>query len=173
MNMTRCLLPILTALGAAGLVVAAGQRTLAAEEEGDQYIEEATTRVEFVIVKSTGSYDEARRIAVDAAKRLRVPMKLRDLAPVSKGGLSFPEAVCEKNGWDAPCYVARGRFDDGVYVSIEHTSGYPEFRPNLYIVVVASGRKGTALIKKTARDAKKVFPDAYMRVAQVYMGCIH
>lgn len=171
--MTRCLLQILTAISAAALAVTAGHRALASEEQSDEYIKEATTQVEFVIVKSTSSYDEARRIAVEAAKGLRVPMKLRDLAPASKGGLSFPEAVCEKNGWDAPCYVARGRYDDGVYVSIEHTSGYPEFKPNLYIVVVASGRKGTVPIKKTARDAKKIFPDAYVRVAQVYIGCIH
>jgi hypothetical protein len=171
--MIRCLLQILTAISAGALAVAAGHRALASEEDADQYIKEATAQVEFVIVKSTISYDEARRIAGEASRRLRVPMKLRDLAPASKGGLSFPKAICEENGWDAPCYVARGRNDDGAYVSIEHTSGYPEFKPNLYIVVVASDRKGSALIKRTAREAQKIFPDAYTRVAQVYMGCIH
>src|SRR5262249_43731746 len=30
---------------------------------------------------------------------------------------------------DAPCYVARGRFDDGFYVSIEHSSGYRAVLP--------------------------------------------
>jgi hypothetical protein len=171
--MIRRLLQILTAISAAATPVGACHRALASEEDADRYIKEATAQVEFVIVKSTANYDEARGIAAEASKRLRAPMKLRDLAPTSKGGLSFPKGICEENGWDSPCYVARGRYDDGAYVSIEHTSGYPEFKPNFYIVVVASDRKGSALIKKTAREAQKIFPDAYTRVAQVYMGCIH
>jgi len=171
--MTRRLLQTLIAISAAALPAAVAHRALASEEDVAEYIKEATAQVEFVIVKSTVNYDEARRIAAEASRRLREPMKLRDLSPTSKGGLSFAKAICEENGWDAPCYVARGRYDDGAYVSIEHTSGYPEFKPNLYIVVVASDRKGSALIKKAASEAQKIFPDSYRRVAQVYMGCIH
>jgi len=124
-------------------------------------------------MKSTANYHEALDMATQASKRLRQPMKLRDLSPTSQGGLSFPKAVCEENGWDAPCYVARGRYDDGAYVSIEPTSGYPEFKPILYIVIVVSGPKGGALTKNTKRKARKIFHDAYARVAGVYMGCIH
>ena len=171
--MIRRLFQTLLAVGTAGLPVSPGHRALASEENVAQYSQEATAQVEFVIVKSTVNYDEARTTAAEASRRLRLPMKLRDLSPTPEGGLSFPKAICEKSGWDAPCYVARGRYDDGAYVSIEHTSGYPEFKPNLYIVVVASDRKGSALTKKAARAARKVFPDAYARVAQVYLGCIH
>jgi hypothetical protein len=136
-------------------------------------LKEATVQVEFVIVKSTANYQEARRMAMKAATSLRIPLKLRDLSPTPKGGLSFPDKVCEENGWDAPCYVARGRFDDGEYVSVEHTSAYPEFKPNLYIVMVASSHKGDPSIKKFERAARRIFPDAYARVAGVYIGCMH
>ncbi len=87
---------ILTAVSAVALSMAAGNRALASEAEIDRDIREATALVEFVIVRSTSSYDEARRTAVEAAKRLRLPMDLRDLAPTLEGGLTFPKAVCEE-----------------------------------------------------------------------------
>lgn len=144
-----------------------------AEQGVADHIKEQTLRKEFVITKSTPNYEEARRAATEAARRLRVPLKLRDLAPDGNGRLTFPKKLCEENGWDAPCYVARGRFDDGSYVSIEHSSGYPEFKQNLFIVVVASGPKGSDTTRRAERAAKSVFPDAYARIAMVYMGCIH
>jgi hypothetical protein len=155
------------------MLLAAPLTASQAEQSVADYIKEQTLRKEFVITKSTQDYEEARRAATEAARRLRVPLRLRDLAPDGNGKLTFPEKVCEENGWDAPCYVARGRSDDGFYISIEHSSGYPEFRQNLFIVVVASGPKGSAITKRAERVAKSVFPDAYARIAAVYMGCIH
>ena len=44
-----------------------------AMEEGADYIKSATVEKDFVIVKSTASYRDARRAAEDAARRLGVP----------------------------------------------------------------------------------------------------
>ena len=145
----------------------------AGESEAERYIREATINVEFVIVKSTPSYAEAHRTALDASRRLGLKLDLRDLSPSENGGLSFPKASCEADGWTAPCYVARGRYDAGVYVSIEYSNAYSEFKPGLYLVIVASGRRGEAPTRKALEKAKSVYPDAYAKVAGVYMGCMH
>ena len=34
-----------------------------------------------------------------------------------KSGLSFSSKQCEENGWDYPCYISRGRYDDGEFVT--------------------------------------------------------
>jgi hypothetical protein len=143
------------------------------ESEVDAYIREATVKVEFVIAKSTGSYAEAHRVALDASKRLSLRLDLRDLSPTRGGGLSFPKAICEADGWEAPCYVARGRGDDGAYVSIESSNAYSEFRRGLYVVMLASGQKADPEVRKVLATAKGSFPDAYSKVAGVYMGCMH
>jgi hypothetical protein len=121
------------ALAALGANASSVGEARAVESEVDEYIKQATVQVEFVIVKSTADYKEAARFAAEASRRLGLPLKLRDLRPTVKGGLSFPKGVCEENGWESPCYLARGRYDDGSYVSIEHTSGYPEFKPGLSV----------------------------------------
>lgn len=170
--MARRLRQNLIALSIFALSLATGHQVLANEADAAQDSKEATTQVEFVIVHSTANYAAARRIAAKAAERLRVPLKLRDLAPTSKGGLTFPQAYCEENHQDFPCYVPRGRYDEGMYVSIEHTSAYPEFKPNLYIVVVASDSLASVLVKKAVRESKRLFPDTYTRIARIYIGCM-
>jgi hypothetical protein len=50
-----------------------------AEQSATDYIKEQTIRKEFVITKSTPKYEDARRTAIEAARRLRVPLKLRNL----------------------------------------------------------------------------------------------
>jgi hypothetical protein len=142
-------------------------------EEGAEYIKSATVEKDFVIVKSTASYREARRAAEDAARRLSVRVDLRDLSPHSGGGLTFSRKECEDGAFDYPCYVARGRGDDGFYVSVEYSTAYAGFRPGLYVVIVASDAKGGQIAADAVRAARKVFKDAYVRRTGVYMGCIH
>jgi hypothetical protein len=157
-------------IGAALLMTAAAN---AGKSEAEQYIREATIKVEFVIVKSTPSYAEAHRTALDASKRLGLKLDLRDLSPTENGGLSFPKASCEADGWTSPCYVARGRHDAGVYVSVEYSNAYSDFKPGLYLVIVASGRRGEPPTRKALERARSVYPDAYAKIAGVYMGCMH
>lgn len=161
------------------LVLAAETRQIserelqAAMDESAEYIKAATIEKEFVIVKSTPAYGEARRAAVDAAKRLGVRLDLRELSPHRRGGLTFPRKECEDSAFDYPCYVARGRDDDGFYVSVEYSTAYAGFRPGLYVVIVASDEKGGPIAMDAAIKAKKLFKDAYVRRTGVYMGCIH
>jgi hypothetical protein len=143
------------------------------ESDAETYVAEATMKVEFVIVKSTASYAEAHRVALDASKRLGLRLDLRDLSPTKGGGLSFPKAMCEDDGWETPCYVARGREDAGAYVSIESSNAYSEFKPGFYVVMLASGQKGDSEVRKVLAKARTVLPDTYAKVASVYMGCMH
>jgi len=128
---------------------------------------------DFVIVRSTAKYEEARRVATEAARRLQIPLNLRDLAPHPSLGLTFPRKDCEDGRFEYPCYIARGRGDDGFYVSIEYSSAYPGFKPGLYVVIVASEDKGGSVVKRAAKAARKIFRDAYTRRTGVYMGCMH
>jgi hypothetical protein len=144
-----------------------------AREESAALIKMQTVEKDSVIVKSTAAYKDARRVAVDAAQRLGLPLDLRGLAPHRGSGLTFSREECKGGAFDYPCYVARGRSDDGAYVSVEYSTAYDGFRPGLYIVVIAGDSAGGDLAKRSAQAAKKVFRDAYVRRTGVYLGCIH
>ena len=127
----------------------------------------------FLILKSTPNYDEALAAAREAAKDLGVALALRHLSPNATSGLTLPrkdcfDAVAGRIDW--PCYYARGRFDDGAYVSIEYSSAYKEFRGGQYIVIGASG---TAVTRALVKKAQRFVPDAYVKSTKVYLGCMH
>ena len=50
--------------------------------------------------------------------------------------------MCEENGWDYPCYVARGRYDDGAYLSVEPSAAYDGLKAGYFVVIAASGYPG-------------------------------
>ena len=127
----------------------------------------------FVILKSTSSYAEALSFTTTAATRLAVKLDLRELSANKKLGLTFPKAWCEGEWGEYPCYIPRGRHDDGVYLSIEHSSGYKGFTPGLYIVIMANGYKGDEQLGAALARARSVYPDAYAKTTSVYMGCMH
>jgi hypothetical protein len=130
-------------------------------------------RKSFVILKSTPSYAEARALAADAAERLAIRLDLRDLTPDADVGLTFSQDACNNEFGAFPCYVPRGRWDDGVYVSIEHSSSYEGFEEGLYIVVLASGSPRDRGIGAALRRARSEYPAASVKTAPVYLGCIH
>jgi hypothetical protein len=130
-------------------------------------------RKSFVIIKATPSYAEARTAAAAAAERLAIRMDLRDLAPDGAVGLTFPEEACKNEFGEFPCYVPRGRWDDGVYLSIEHSSSYEGFGEGLYMVMLASGSPRDRAIGAAVRRAKGLYPDVVVKTAPVYLGCIH
>ena len=96
-------------------------------------------RKSFVVIKATPSYAEARALAVAAAERLAIRLDLRELVPDATVGLTFSQDACASEFGEFPCYVPRGRWDDGVYLSVEHSSSYEGFEEGLYVVVLASG----------------------------------
>ena len=130
-------------------------------------------RKSFVIIKATHDYAEARALAAAAAEKLAIRLDLRDLAPDREVGLTFPEDACKNEFGEFPCYVPRGRWDDGVYLSIEHSSSYEGFEEGLYMVVLASGAPRDRAIGAAVRRAKGAYPDVVVKTAPVYLGCIH
>lgn len=124
----------------------------------------------FVIVQSTKKYNEAKATAKKAALQLALPVDLRGLKPNKETGLTYADSVCADEG-GYPCYIARGRYDDGNFVSIEWSNAISGFAKGYYVVIVGAGAKEeTALLLK---KAKKVFKDAYVKQAEVYIGCMH
>ena len=130
-------------------------------------------RKAFVILKATPSYAEARGVAMSAAERLAIRLDLRELVPDHEMGLTFSEEACKNEFGEFPCYVPRGRWDDGVYISVEHSSSYEGLEEGRYIVVLASGAPRDRSIGAAVRRARDSFPDVTVRTAPVYLGCIH
>ena len=131
-------------------------------------------RKHFVILKATPSYAEARAVAVAAAERLAIRLDLRELVPDVSVGLTFSQDACASEFGAFPCYVPRGRWDDGVYLSVEHSSSYEGFEEGLYVVMLASGsapgsddRRGPCAARKAST------PTLTVKTAPVYLGCIH
>lgn len=134
-------------------------------QEAQPYIKKS-----FVIVQSTKSYAAAKLTAEKAAKQLQQQLDLRELRPNKKTGLTFTDSVCENEG-GYPCYIARGRYDDGDFVSIEWSNAINGFAKGYYVVIAGAGSKEeTAVLLK---KAKKFFKDAYVKQAEVYIGCMH
>ena len=134
-------------------------------QEGQPFVKNS-----FVIVQSTKNYDKAKTEAVKASQQLHQKLDLRELTPNKKSGLTYAEKICEdEDGY--PCYIARGRYDDGDYVSIEWSNAFTGFTKGYYIVVIYSGTKTAAdtILKK----AKTVFKEAYAKQSSVYVGCMH
>ncbi len=128
----------------------------------------------FLIIHSTHNYKEARGVAEESSKKLGLELKLRDLLENSKIGLTFPKDICKDNDWEYPCYIARGRYDDGLYVSVEYSNAYSGFAEGLYIVIVLGDFKSSdQYLLETLRKAKMYYPDAYVKSTKVYLGCIH
>ncbi|HEY4187919.1 MAG TPA: hypothetical protein VGP07_22780 [Polyangia bacterium] len=127
----------------------------------------------FVILKSTSSYRDARSFADVAARDLNVKLDLRGLARSSKLGLTFSRSQCIGDFGEFPCYAPRGRFDDGVYVSVEYSTGYKGFKKGLYIVVLANGSTGADEVRNALQKAKAKYADAYVKDTAVYLGCVH
>lgn len=127
----------------------------------------------FVIVRSTTDYAEAKRFAARAADQLGIPLDLRDLVLDARHGMTFTRESCEVSAWEYPCFAPRGRWDDGIYVSVEPSDAYSTFRPGYFVVVAASGPPRSNGVAFTAGKARAAFPDAYVKDADVYHGCMH
>jgi hypothetical protein len=58
-------------------------------------------------------------------------------------------------------------------VSIEYSSGYKGFQGGLYIVILANGGGEDENVAAAFRRAHAVYPDAYVKITPVYLGCVH
>jgi len=128
---------------------------------------------EFVILKSTPAFKEATQSAAKAAAALGVALNLRGLSPELRTGLTLSREDCARSELPYPCYVPRGRWDDGVYVSVEWSSEYAFSARGLYVVMVASGAAGSGETRRMLEATRRFYPDAYAKQARVYVGCAH
>jgi len=112
---------------------------------------------------------QAKKVATASGYKL----DLRGLKPAAGTGLSFDDTICTAEFGEAPCYVARGRYDDGVYVSIEYSTAYEGFRPGYYIVVAASANLGNTIVAPALAKVRRIVPSAYVKKSKVYMCCMH
>ena len=133
--------------------------------------DEPYVKTTFCIILSTKSYAEAKTFAETASKQTSIKLDLRSLSPIKKEGLTMPKKDCEENGFEYPSYVARGRSDNGEYISIEYSNAYTEFAKGYYIVVASSGDKKKC--NSTLLKVKKIYKTAYLKESLVYVGCMH
>ena len=122
----------------------------------------------YLIIQSTKSYSAAMYTAKQASTALGFPIDYRGYVFDFKEGL---KDTIKCGCGEIHEYVPRGRYDDGNYISIEHTNSFTEFTDGYYIVVAASGNRDklTPLLPK----AREFLADAYIKDAEVYIGCMH
>ncbi len=142
--------------------------SLQAQTDPDCYVTN-----DFLIAGSHTDYPAALKQAKKVAAATGYTLDLRGLKPAKGTGLSFADSVCSEEFGGAPCYVARGRYDDGVYVSIEYSSAYEGFRPGYYIVVAASANVGNTMVAPALAEVRRSVPSAYVKKSKVYMCCMH
>jgi hypothetical protein len=136
---------------------------------------------DFLIILSTKDYDSALLTAQNASKALGIELDLRSLSPTNDAlwGLTLPADTCFKyrgdlnDQKDSTCYIARGRYYDGVYISVEYSSAYQSFAPGYYIVMVYSSSKGDNELGTVLKGVQAQYPDAYIKTSKVYMCCSH
>jgi len=132
-------------------------------------IEAQSVKKHFLIAKSTKSYTEAKAFARHLADMSHIKLDLRQMQYNKDIGLTQSASICGESNFDYPCYWSRGRYDDGVYISIEYSDAYLGFSKGYYIVVVASGM----YVKSTLKKIKPLVKDAYIKSTKIYMGCMH
>jgi hypothetical protein len=142
--------------------------SVGAQEDTSMYVKK-----DFLILMSTKSYPAALAKAKQVAASEHISLQLRGLAEHKTSGLSYSQKECEKEELDYPSYYARGRWDDGVYVSIEYSNAFSGFAKGYYIVMAASGSRADNEIKVAYNKIKPKYKDAYFKSSKVYMGCMH
>lgn len=168
-NFPRFLFPSL----ALAAVLAASPPLLADEPtttEYDAWIRENTWTKSFLVVGTYRSYAGARQ----ASERLRerTGLEVQSKADLVEAGQpTYTREVCEENGWDYPCYFARGRYDDGVYLSVEPSDQYDGMVKGYFVVIAASGNEED--VRAAARDLAEKRIKSMLRRSEVWMGCIH
>ncbi len=124
----------------------------------------------FCIILSTKSYSEAKKIAIQAAKKTGLTTDFRGLEPNKKIGLTTPKMDVPE-GEIYPQYYSRGRYDDGEFLSIEYSNAFTGFAKGYYIVVAYSGDNAEA--KATLKKVKPFYKTAYIKQTEIYVGCMH
>ena len=124
----------------------------------------------FAIIHSTKDYNAALKTANEASEKLGLEVDLRSYYPDREEGLKSDE-VCGCGLVHG--YIPRGRWDDGVYLSIEYSNRYTGFSKGYYMVIVASGESGSQELTQAYQKARIHYTDAYIKNTSMYLGCMH
>ena len=135
--------------------------------------ESTYVKKEFLIIYAGSDYITCNKKAIEASKKLKVKLNLRQLNVNKEIGLSLSEINCESEHGFFPCYQARGKNDDGAYVSIEYSDAYIDFEKGKYLVIISSYPTGHAGNRLLFERAQKIYKDAVLKSSKVYTGCIH
>jgi len=141
----------------------------ASEDTIDKMIAEQSMKKSFLIIHASKSYSDAYRFMQQFSKKSGIVVDLKGVLYQEDIGLTPPKELCLEQGFSYPCYVPRGGYDDGVYLSIERSESYNGFREGYYIVIAASG----TIEPKVVQRVKKIVPKSYVKQSLVYMGCYH
>ena len=130
---------------------------------------------DFLIIQSTKDYKRALQTAKKASIELQIKLELRELIPDKDTiiGLTLPSDICLKYISDSTCYIARGRWDDGIYISIEYSNAYLSFEKGFYIVMIGSGLKKDPNLIHSLKKVKTKYSDAFIKSSKVFMCCMH
>ena len=137
-------------------------------QKDEQFVDKS-----FLIIASTKDLADAFKIAKTAAQKTGIMFRDNKLQIDKIDGVTFPADTCKRAGFDFPCYVARGRYDDGNYLSVEYSNRYEGFQKGLFIVIAASGYKDDKELKQTLKKVRQTYPESYIKRTNVYIGCIH
>jgi hypothetical protein len=127
---------------------------------------------DFVVLPAIVSYTEAHQVARTAARRLGLKLDLRRARPDGYGRLTFSAADCKANNRVYPCFVSRGRQDDGSYVSLDVADRFFDNEAQGYLVILGSGPKDDPSTRALAEKARSLFPLAELRTDDVWQGRI-
>lgn len=114
---------------------------------------------DFLIIQSTKDYKSAVVTAREAAETFNLKLE----TPLEDSTFLTLQSNLE----------ARGRYDDGIYVSIEYSNNYSSFSKGFFIVMVGSGDRNDTQMKEVLKKLKTKYSDAYFKTCEVYIGCIH
>lgn len=147
-----------------GIIALLSKASFAQEEpEYHPYLDQS-----FLIIASSKDFKSAEKVAKQAQKKMELEYRTKTYYPDKKEGFKTDE-VC--NCGEIHDYFPRGSHDDGNYISIEYSSAYEGFSEGYYIVIVASGPKET--VESELPKAKEVYPQAYIKNSEIYVGCMH
>ena len=127
----------------------------------------------FVIILSTKDYSSALKVAKEASSKLDWKLNLRNYYEDKVNGGLKTDIKCGCGIEHSVSYITRGRDETGNYVSIEFSNAFEEFTKGYYIVVVSSGYKEDKFLSESLNMAKEFYPDAYRKISNVYLGCMH
>jgi hypothetical protein len=155
---------------AIGTSLASAADPVGTDADATRYLQEGMV-VKYVLVAGTfRSYPGAVSDTQALARRVGLEYR-RKTTQIEDGSPTYSRTECEANGWAYPCYVARGRYDDGTYFSVEPSSSYHEMQPGYFVALAASGTLNDVL--QAQRRLSDQHVASLVRRVRVWMGFIH